>query len=222
METIQKEEDKMNILKSTFILLSILFLVTMASNSYFSDKKAISGNQVATGKWSSSAKIVINEVYYDVAPDKGNEGNQESLDEWIELYNPNSYPVNLKNWTISDNGATRTINADNSIPAHGFAVISKSRTTWSLYWPVPAGVEIIELGQKIGNGLSNDGDRIILKDASGNIIDQMSYGNDNTVFNPPCPDVAEGHSLERSPAGKDTDTKEDFIDQANPTPGIGI
>ena len=207
----------MRIIKSIFILSSALILATLATNSYFSDTAEIENNVFSTGYW-TRPKIVINEVYYDVSPDKGTEPG----DEWLELYNSEDYSVTLKDWTIGDNTTTRTIFANKSIPAHGFALISKDHSTWSLYWTVPAGVEIIELGQNIGNGLSNSGDRLILKDKDGNIIDQMSYGTDNSLLNPPCPDVAEGHSLERSPVGKDTDVALDFIDQANPTPGSGI
>jgi len=87
---------------------------------------------------------------------------------------------------------------------------------------VPVDVEIVELGGNIGNGLSNTGDRLILKDQDGNIIDQMSYGADNSIFDPACPNVARGHSLERKSLGKDTDTNDDFIDQVSPTPGVGI
>jgi hypothetical protein len=47
----------------------------------------------------------------------------------------------------------------------------------------------------------------------------MSYGNATTFFDPPCPDVATDHSLERSPANVDTDTAEDWIDQELPDPG---
>ena len=51
------------------------------------------------------------------------------------------------------------------------------------------------------------------------VIDQMSYGTDTTAFDPACPGVKEGHSLERSPANVDTDTAADWIDQEFPNPG---
>lgn len=207
-----------NILKSVFILISVLFLASLATNSYFTDQAQVAGNTFQTGTWPTTSKVVINEVYYDVDGSHGSEPN----DEWIELYNPESYAVSLKDWTITDNTTTITIHAEKSIPAGGFALISKDHSTWSLYWSVPAGVEIVELGSTIGGGLSNSGDRVILKDASANLIDQMSWSTNNTVFDPPCPDVAEGHSLERNPKGHDTDVAADFINQINPTPGVGL
>jgi hypothetical protein len=63
---------------------------------------------------------------------------------------------------------------------------------------------------RIGSGLSNEGDRIILKDSAGCIIGAISYGTDTTYTS--LPDVAAGHSLERSPAGGS------FIDNPNPSP----
>lgn len=194
-------------------------MATSFTGAYFSDSVSISGNTFETGSWEApaptSARVVINEVYYDVAPDKG----LDSGDEWIELYNAGGTDISLKDWTISDNTTTVTIHADKTIVAGGFALVSKDHSPWSLYWSVPSGVEIIELGSLIGGGLANGGDRVILKDNLGNIIDQMSWSTNRTVFDPPCPDVLEGHSLSRNPLGFDTDTAADFIDLASPTPG---
>ncbi|MCK4362889.1 MAG: hypothetical protein KAW13_06360, partial [Dehalococcoidia bacterium] len=74
----------------------------------------------------------------------------------------------------------------------------------------------------IGRGLSNDGDRLILEDSAETVIDAISYGDDDTIMLPPCQDVAAGNSLERQPAGLDTDQASDFVDNPNPTPGSGL
>ena len=42
------------------------------------------------------------------------------------------------------------------------------------------------------------------------------------IWNPAAEDVAEGHSLERNPGGKDTNSASDFIDQETPSPGVII
>jgi hypothetical protein len=39
---------------------------------------------------------------------------------------------------------------------------------------------------------------------------------------PSCQNVREGHSLERQPAGTDTNTASDFIDNEAPSPGKGL
>ncbi|NMB56838.1 lamin tail domain-containing protein [Candidatus Beckwithbacteria bacterium] len=163
-------------------------------------------------------KIVINEVYYDVDDDHGKETSSQN-DEWIELYNPNDFAINLKNWTIQDNGPSHTIsNSNRYIAAHGFAVIAKAAQTWT-YWTIPDGVEKIQLGDQIGNGLANDGDRLILKNANGGLVDQISWGTDRTIHNPSISDVAEGHSIARSPLGFDTDQASDWVNLTTPNPG---
>ena len=74
---------------------------------------------------------------------------------------------------------------------------------------------------KIGNGLGNSGDRLVLRDAAGRLVDAVSYGDDTTALSPAIPLVAAGHSLERSPPGHDTDAAGDFVDNAQPSPGKG-
>jgi len=216
------------IIKSIFVLFSTLILATLATNSYFSSQAKITDNVFSTGNWTPPpqiSKVVINEVYYDVAADKGadDDGVVQS-DEWVELYNPGDTSVDVRYWVLQDaSGSHQLFNTYTPIPAHGFALISQRPSTWTLYWPgIPQGVLIIENYTKIGNGLANDGDRLILKDDHQNIVDQISYGNDTTIFNPSIPTVAKGHSIERQPAGKYTGTAADFIDQVNPTPGLGI
>jgi hypothetical protein len=73
----------------------------------------------------------------------------------------------------------------------------------------------------IGNGLANEGDRLLLLDEEGRPVDALSYGSDREFFEPPAPAVPLGHSLERFPSDRDTDTAADFRDNPNPSPGAG-
>jgi len=159
----------------------------------------------------SSPTLLISEVLYDPL---GTEPNRE----WIEIYNNTSSPVELTDWTISDNMSTDVISPTVTIPVGGCLVIAASEEFYTSY-PGFTGAIVFVADGKIGNGLGNAGDRLIFKDSEGTVIDQMSYGTDTTVFNPACLDVAEGHSLERSPANVDTDTAADWIDQEFPNPG---
>ena len=52
-------------------------------------------------------------------------------------------------------------------------------------------------------------------------MDALSYGVDHEFFEPPAPAVPPGHSLERFPSDRDTDTAADFRDNAHPSPGTG-
>ena len=67
--------------------------------------------------------------------------------------------------------------------------------------------------------LRNSGDAVLILDDGDAIVDAMSYGDETTFFDPPCPGVSAGHSLERSPVNVDTGTAEDWIDQESPGPG---
>jgi len=171
--------------------------------------------------------IVINEVYYDADSRTAcTVTESDPLNEWVEIYNPTPEPVDISGWVIEDNGGQDIIPNSPVIPGNGFAVIAKNSSTWS-FWNIPDSVIKITLGSLIGNGLANDGDRVILKDLSGNIVDQMAYEGDISIWNPAPPldgggipyDLPDGHSLGRDPDGFDTDMADDFIDFSNPTPG---
>lgn len=159
----------------------------------------------------SSPTLLISEVLYDPP-------GTEPDEEWIELYNSASSPIELTDWTIGDNMSTEVISPTVTIPVGGCLVIAASED-FSTNYPDFTGDIVFVADGRIGNGLGNSGDRLILKDSEGTVIDQMSYGTDVTAFDPPCPDVSEGHSLERSPASEDTDTAQDWIDQESPDPG---
>lgn len=71
-----------------------------------------------------SNDIVVNEIMPDPEQD-------ETTNEWIELYNNSALAVNLKNWILGDIlGTTKTykINNDFNIDPYGFAVLNRSQT----------------------------------------------------------------------------------------------
>jgi predicted ribosomally synthesized peptide with SipW-like signal peptide len=158
--------------------------------------------------------LVINEVYYQVGTGKGKEPDNE----WVEIYNPTDDQVDISGWKICDNNTCDTIPTSSPIPAKGFAVITYKSSTWDK-WSIPSDAVKIVLNSAIGNGLANDGDRVILKNASGTVIDAMSYGNDNSQLNPPVPLSGKGKSLARIIKGYDTDSATDWIINATPNPG---
>ena len=160
----------------------------------------------------ASNTILISEVVYD-APQSGTDSNYE----WLELFNLSSQGVTLSGWTIADNTSSDGI-PNVTIPAGGVVVVAATAAGFAENYPGFSGV-VVYLEGNIGNGLGNNGDRLILRDNGGNEVDALSWGSDTTVFNPAAPDVAEGHSLERYPANADTDTANDFVDQATPAPG---
>ncbi len=157
--------------------------------------------------------IVIHEVAYD-PPAPGN----DAAYEWFELQNRTDHPVSLAGWAIADNAARDALPAI-VLPPGGFVVIAARVANFMEDHPNFAGIVAEIAGGRIGNGLANTGDRLLLYDPSGAQVDALSYGSDASVFNPPARAVPEGHSLEREPGMPDTDTAADFVDRFPPSPG---
>lgn len=79
----------------------------------------------------------------------------DSGDEWVELYNSTKLDIDLAGWTLID-GSNAVTTLSGVIKSLNHLVIEKPK----------------------GN-LNNAGDRVSLKDPSGNVIDVVSYGNWN-------------------------------------------
>lgn len=163
--------------------------------------------------------LVINEVYYDVDATHGLDNGEhiQKNHEWVEIYNPTSDTISLREFSLTDNsGIRRKFHTLKKLKPGEFALISRNNSTWN-FWSEPSFAVKVELGREIGDGLQNLGDRLILKDSDEQTVDEISYGSDTSVFT--LGGVLEGHSLERSPDGTDTDTSGDWVDTNPPTPG---
>lgn len=100
-------------------------------------------------------------------------GTSESqYGEWIELYNSSPEPVSLLGWKLySDGGTTLVYTFKKSIGAEEYLVAE--RTTPSTPDPLPSIND--ETGPFSGNGFSNAGEDVVLKDQKGTTIDSLSY-----------------------------------------------
>ena len=185
----------------------------------FSDKE-ITHNKIA------SKGFRINKVYYDVAPDRG----EENDNEWVEVYNQTDSALDLSGWKICDNTSCDTIPASTPlVPSLGYAWITNNPNTASSTapapWYLPSGVVYIPLNSAIGNGLGNDADMLILKRSDDVIVDQMNWGTPDSgwtnynadVWNPGAMDAAEGNVLARVPSGYDTDQASDWKELKPPS-----
>jgi len=232
--------------KLVLILIFALFLASLFSirvtKSFFSDTEKATSNILSVATEFSSTPtpsptpiptptpsptplinhVVINEVFYFVDDDH-KIGNSESGSEWVELYNPTAGPVPLTNWSIEDNTTCDNFPGSPSLQTGGFAILSthteaEFRAVWT---SIPSGVVFIQSPTAIGNGLANN-DELILRDVpcgGGSIVDHISWGSNISGLNPSISMTARGHSSERDPDGKDTNTATDFVDRSPPTPG---
>ena len=165
---------------------------------------------------STVTNLLITEVFYNpgLVPEDDN--------EWIEIYNPTTNAVDLTGWSIRDAapGAIDPLPAASIDPGE-FIVVAADTNAFRTANPAYAG-QLLEVADgKIGSGLNNFGDGVLLRNAASATVDAVSYGASTAAFSPSVPTVAAGRSIARSPANNDTNTRNDWTSQATPDPGAG-
>ncbi len=88
-----------------------------------------------------------------------------SDDEWIELYNNTSNPINLAGWTLAAADGTPSIALAGTIPAGGYFLLERTDDT-----TVPG----VVADQLYTGALGNDGENLILRDDTSTVIDQVN------------------------------------------------
>lgn len=101
--------------------------------------------------FSLNEDIVINEIMYHHQGDYQATTYDPSNEEWIELFNRGTTPVDLSGWTL-DGGISYTIPPGTILAADGFLVIDS-----------------------FSGSLSNRNEAIHLRDALGNPVDEVHY-----------------------------------------------
>ncbi len=122
-------------------------------------------------------------------------GSQDAAFEWVEIHNPGPDPIDLTGWGLADNRAEDPIPAT-TLAAGAYLIVGGSA---ALAGELPGDVQLVVVADgRIGNGLANSGDRVLLIDPSGEAIDGVSWGSDRTitVLAPP----PGGQTLSRSAA----------------------
>lgn len=100
--------------------------------------------------------VVINEVAWAGS-------NDNSSDEWIELYNTTSQPIDLSGWYIEDDGASAYLINSGVVAPHGFFLIEDNEDAVN-----------VTADAVIGLSLANTGDSLTLNDAAGVEIDAVN------------------------------------------------
>lgn len=159
--------------------------------------------------------VVINEIHYD--PDL----NYERV-EFVELHNPGPIDVDLAGWHF-DEGISFTFDAGARLPAGGYVVVAQDPgqvlTKWSAGSPrlTPAA-----LFGPFGGKLNNEGEKLVLRDATGTVADEVEYrlGFPWPTTGDSVPDNVPGssHSIQLVNPQLDNDLGGSWR-SASPTPG---
>jgi 2',3'-cyclic-nucleotide 2'-phosphodiesterase/3'-nucleotidase/5'-nucleotidase len=135
---------------------------------------------IAVGAGSIADHVVISEVLPNpVGSDIGK--------EWIELYNPTGEAVDIAGWTGGNTGNPDqfTIPEATSIGPYTCYLIGEDEVSFK--------------DHKTDLALANRGEdaHIVLKTASGTIVDQMGWDSSTVYETIPCSRPGEGESLQR-------------------------
>ena len=156
------------------------------SGDVFSTQKTIniylSGSFEITPNFSSmSTSLVINEINYRSSDDF-------NADDWVELYNPMSFPVDVSNWQIKDSDDTHifVIPEGTQIQDNSFLIVVKDESDFISVFP-----DIPYIGE-LGFGLGKT-DSVRLYNSEGTLIDEVAYKSETPW--PSCADET-GNTLE--------------------------
>lgn len=125
--------------------------------------------------------VVINEFLADPPAESAGDANGDgtrstSQDEFVEIVNRTSGPLDLSGYTLSDSEATRHVFAPGtSVPPFEAVVIFGGG------WPTGGFGNAAENGLVFvsstgGLSLGNNGDRITLRDDAGRVVQEVAYG----------------------------------------------
>ena len=96
---------------------------------------------------------------------------EKSDDQWIELHNSGTSDVDISGWEFTD-GISFTFPETTMLEAGDFLVVARDAATLASHYP---GITIF--GDWSGN-LSRSGERLILRDSSKNIVDEVRFYDD--------------------------------------------
>jgi len=178
-----------------------------------------------------TAGLLITEFLPDPAGD-------EPGGEWIEIFNPEKFPVPLSHFKIGDavsaNGREGMVHFPEGSIIRGKEVVviaGDARVFQARYGFFPD----FSIGQPAGSAqkmqaysqwggsrvqLSNSGDEVLILDGRDSIVDAAAYGKSSyRGFTSPPPAPEQEASLERYPPKIDTDSGRDWRERASPSPG---
>jgi hypothetical protein len=170
-------------------------------DSYSSDQRTITINSSenvtiqAIFEIDPLANVVINEINYNSHPDL-------EAGDWIELYNPNDFEIDLSGCILKDENTmdnTFIIQESQVLGAKSFIVLCESISEFKSVHPDVANC-IGDFGGATGFGLSGSGEKLQLLNHLNHILDEVTY--DDSV---PWPIEADGQGYTLELIDSDTD-----------------
>jgi len=118
--------------------------------------------------------IVINEILADPDATTGDANGDETVnttqDEFVELVNKDGSSVDISGWKIYDSGSERHVFPEGTILANNTSIVVFGGGT-------PTGIPGLSQTASTGTlGLNNDGDDVIIKNASDVTVVSYTYG----------------------------------------------
>ncbi|WP_371817305.1 lamin tail domain-containing protein [Myxococcus sp. CA051A] len=130
--------------------------ITDTSNATFS---------IATGGGGGTGTLIINEVLV-------NEAGSDVNGEFVELVNTGTAALSVAGWTVSDSASVRhTFPSGTSVPAGGVLVVFGGAAG------IPSGTPGAVAATTGTLGLSNSGDTVTVKNASGTVVDTATLSS---------------------------------------------
>src|SRR3989344_972561 len=103
-------------------------------NGSFKESIYLKGTPGGKNSQSMYAEILALKIWEALPDPWGEDGDDKPFGEWVEIYNPSNYHLNLKGMTVEDNGGKVYITDGNTIGGtvispHGFLVVYRNGDT---------------------------------------------------------------------------------------------
>ncbi|HLD85695.1 MAG TPA: lamin tail domain-containing protein [archaeon] len=121
--------------------------------------------------------VIINEIMY-------NPNSTDTNHEWIELYNNESFEINISGWKFFESGTNHAMNliqGGSVISSGSYAVIVDDSTAFLLDYPNFTG-NLFDSSFS----LSNTGETLVIKNSTNAVIDNITYSDNASEGNTIC------------------------------------
>ncbi|MFC1629771.1 lamin tail domain-containing protein [Patescibacteria group bacterium] len=166
-----------------------------------------------------SSKVLINEVQIDSLS-----GDGGTKDDWVELYNPNNYPVDISQWSIQRQASSGIIYKKNFESGHlispkGYFLIVRNDANDNLLDLADMSCSMLQLSDNQTIYLAKN-QKLVDNSGDVDIIDKVGFGFEpSSSESAPAITPPEEKSIERKELGLDADNNsQDFAINNNPSP----